>query len=71
MQPQTFYRWHVTAIINGSEGPASAEASATARASPRLASNPEIVRLVRQQSESAGTDRRGSAHLLQWQRGEK
>ena len=34
LTPQTFYRWHVTAIINGSEGPASAEASATTRVSP-------------------------------------
>jgi poly(3-hydroxybutyrate) depolymerase len=34
LSPQTFYRWHVTAIINGSETSAPAEASATTRASP-------------------------------------
>jgi poly(3-hydroxybutyrate) depolymerase len=40
LAPQIFYRWHVTAVINGSEGPASAEASATTRASPSPCEQP-------------------------------
>ena len=34
LAPQTSYRWRVTAIINGTEGPTSMEAAATTRARP-------------------------------------
>jgi hypothetical protein len=40
LAPQTFYRWRVTAINNGSESPASAEVSTTTRASPPLCQQP-------------------------------
>jgi poly(3-hydroxybutyrate) depolymerase len=34
LAPQSFYRWRVTVIINGTEGPTSMEATATTRARP-------------------------------------
>ena len=34
LSPRSAYRWRVTAVINGAEGPPSAEVSATTRAAP-------------------------------------
>jgi poly(3-hydroxybutyrate) depolymerase len=34
LTPQSAYRWRVSAIVNGSEGPASNEAAATTRSVP-------------------------------------
>jgi len=35
LSPQSSYHWRVTALVNGTEGPASAEATATTRATTR------------------------------------
>jgi poly(3-hydroxybutyrate) depolymerase len=34
------YRWHITTLVNGQEGPASAEVGATTRAAPAPCDNP-------------------------------
>lgn len=40
LTPQSNYRWHVSAIVNGVEGPASADAIATTRAAPPPCNTP-------------------------------
>jgi hypothetical protein len=40
LAPQSSYRWRLTAIINGAEGPTSAEATATTRARPPRCKQP-------------------------------
>lgn len=40
LSPQSAYRWRVTAIVNGVEGPPSVEVSATTRAAPAPCDNP-------------------------------
>jgi poly(3-hydroxybutyrate) depolymerase len=40
LMPQTSYRWRVSAMVNGVEGPASAEAAAATRATPAPCDNP-------------------------------
>ena len=46
LAPKTAYRWRVSAIVNGSEGPASAEAAATTRATPATCKNPGSCPIV-------------------------
>jgi poly(3-hydroxybutyrate) depolymerase len=38
--PGSAYRWRVSAVVNGVEGPPSAEVSATTRSSPAPCENP-------------------------------
>jgi hypothetical protein len=40
LTPQTTYRWHVSIVQNGVEGPASAEVVATTRATPPACDTP-------------------------------
>jgi poly(3-hydroxybutyrate) depolymerase len=40
LAPQSTYRWHVSAVVNGAEGPASVDISATTRRAPPLCSQP-------------------------------
>jgi poly(3-hydroxybutyrate) depolymerase len=40
LTPRSAYRWRVSAIVNGTEGPASTEATATTRAAPAPCTNP-------------------------------
>jgi hypothetical protein len=40
LTPQTTYRWHVSAIANGAAGPASADTTATTRATPAPCGSP-------------------------------
>jgi poly(3-hydroxybutyrate) depolymerase len=40
LSPQSSYRWRVTAVVDGTEGPASAEAIATTRATPPRCEHP-------------------------------
>ena len=40
LTPQSTYRWHVSAIVNGLEGPASADAIASTRAAPPPCNTP-------------------------------
>ena len=40
LTPQTAYRWHVSAAVNGVEGPVSTEAAATTRATPAPCDTP-------------------------------
>jgi poly(3-hydroxybutyrate) depolymerase len=40
LTPQTTYRWHVSAIANGAEGPASTDTTATTRATPAPCDSP-------------------------------
>ena len=40
LQPHSGYRWRVTAVIHGSEGPASIEATATTRSTPAPCDDP-------------------------------
>jgi poly(3-hydroxybutyrate) depolymerase len=40
LKPQTAYRWHVSAVVNGVEGPASTDVSATTRATPAPCDTP-------------------------------
>jgi hypothetical protein len=40
LAPQSSYRWRLTAIINGAEGPISAEVTATTRARPPRCKQP-------------------------------
>ena len=40
LTPRTAYRWRVSAIVNGTEGPASNEAPATTRAAPAPCQKP-------------------------------
>jgi hypothetical protein len=40
LTPQTTYRWHVSAIANGAEGPASVDTTATTRATPAPCGSP-------------------------------
>ena len=40
LKAETTYRWHISAVVNGIEGPSSAEASATTRQTPAPCDNP-------------------------------
>jgi hypothetical protein len=40
LTPQSNYRWHVSAIVNGVEGPVSADAIASTRAAPPACNTP-------------------------------
>lgn len=40
LTPQTIYRWHVSAVVNGVEGPASDEAVASTQSTPRRCDTP-------------------------------
>jgi hypothetical protein len=40
LRPQSGYRWHVLAVVNGVEGPTSAETIASTRAAPTPCSTP-------------------------------
>jgi len=40
LTPQTIYRWHVVIVLNGSEGPPSADVTATTRATPPACDKP-------------------------------
>jgi poly(3-hydroxybutyrate) depolymerase len=40
LAPQSTYRWHVTAIVGGAEGPISADVSATTKATPPPCAHP-------------------------------
>ncbi|PPQ14270.1 hypothetical protein CV770_37920 [Bradyrhizobium sp. AC87j1] len=40
LRPQTTYRWRVSAVLKGAEGPASEEASATTRSTPPRCNHP-------------------------------
>jgi hypothetical protein len=40
LTPQTTYRWHVSAIANGAEGPASTDTTATTRVTPAPCDSP-------------------------------
>lgn len=40
LSPRSAYRWRITAVVNGVEGPASAEAAATTRAAPPACPHP-------------------------------
>jgi len=42
LTPQSIYRWHVSAIVNGVEGPASADAIASTRAAPAPCNTPGL-----------------------------
>jgi hypothetical protein len=40
LAPKSTYRWRVSAVVNGVEGPPSIEISATTRLTPLLCENP-------------------------------
>jgi hypothetical protein len=40
LKPHTAYRWRVAAVVNGVEGPASIEATASTRSTPAPCDNP-------------------------------
>jgi Esterase PHB depolymerase len=45
LAPQSTYRWHVSAILNGMEGPASADATASTREAPPRCNEPGSCRV--------------------------
>jgi poly(3-hydroxybutyrate) depolymerase len=47
LAPQSAYRWHVTAIVGGAEGPSSADVSATTKATPPACAHPGTCPLGR------------------------
>jgi hypothetical protein len=47
LAPQSSYRWHVSAILNGTEGPASADATARTREAPPPCNEPGSCRVTR------------------------
>jgi hypothetical protein len=47
LAPQSSYRWHVSAIVNGMEGPTSTDVTATTRATPAPCNAPGSCRLTK------------------------